>query len=93
MFTPRYVKHSKLLLRHARKYLRYKDDLLSTATREELRAGVAALDQALRKRKRDRDDSMWFGAKSMYDRAGFVEVARRKPARPVVRKALRPRRA
>jgi len=54
MFTPRYVKHSKLLLRHARKYLRYKDDLLSTATREELRAGVAALDQALRKRDRDR---------------------------------------
>jgi GNAT superfamily N-acetyltransferase len=45
------------------------------------------------KRKRERDDSMWFGAKSMYDRAGFVEVARRKPARPVVRKALRPRRA
>ena len=45
------------------------------------------------KRERDRDDSMWFGAKSMYDRAGFVEVARRKPARPVVRKALRPRRA
>src|SRR5436190_7940036 len=39
------------------------------------------------KRKRERDDSMWFGAKSMYDRAGFVEVARRKPARPVVRKA------
>jgi len=38
---------------------------------------------------RDRDDSMWFGAKRMYDRAGFVEVARRKPARPVMRKALR----
>lgn len=35
-----------------------------------------------------RDDAMWFGAKSMYDDAGFVEVARRKPARPVVR--LRP---
>ena len=38
---------------------------------------------------RDRDDSMWFGAKSMYDRAGFREVVRRKPARPVVRKVLR----
>lgn len=38
---------------------------------------------------RDRDDSMWFGAKRMYDRAGFVEVARRKPARPVMRKTLR----
>ena len=34
---------------------------------------------------RSRDDAMWFGAKSMYDRAGFKEVARRKPARPVVR--------
>ena len=30
-------------------------------------------------------DSMWFGAKSMYDAAGFEEVARRKPHRPVVR--------
>src|SRR6185369_5727800 len=34
------------------------------------------------------DDSMWFGAKSMYDRAGFTEVARRKPQRPVVRLKL-----
>lgn len=34
---------------------------------------------------RSSDDSMWFGAKSMYDRAGFTEVARRKPQRPVVR--------
>jgi GNAT superfamily N-acetyltransferase len=37
-------------------------------------------------------DSMFFGAKSMYDRAGFQEVARRRPTRPVVRRALRPRR-
>ncbi len=41
------------------------------------------------KAARGSDDSMWFGAKSMYDRAGFVEVARRKPTRPVVRKKLR----
>jgi GNAT superfamily N-acetyltransferase len=34
---------------------------------------------------RSSDDAMWFGAKSMYDRAGFEEVARRKPKRPVVR--------
>jgi len=34
---------------------------------------------------RRRDDSMWFGAKSMYDAAGFDEVARRKPERPIVR--------
>jgi GNAT superfamily N-acetyltransferase len=44
-------------------------------------------------RGRIADDSMWFGAKSMYDRAGFVEVARRKPARPLVRKTLRPQSA
>ena len=41
------------------------------------------------KKKPASDDSMWFGAKSMYDDAGFVEVARRKPTRPVVRKRLR----
>jgi len=41
------------------------------------------------RRGRSSDDSMWFGAKSMYDAAGFEEVARRKPERPVVR--LRPR--
>lgn len=34
---------------------------------------------------RSKDDSMWFGAKSMYDKAGFKEVARRKPQRPIVR--------
>ncbi len=34
------------------------------------------------------DESMWFGAKSMYDAAGFKEVARRKPQRPVVRLQL-----
>lgn len=34
---------------------------------------------------RSSDVAMWFGAKSMYDAAGFEEVARRKPHRPVVR--------
>ena len=38
---------------------------------------------------RARDDSMWFGAKSMFDRAGFTEVARRKATRPVMRKRAR----
>lgn len=41
------------------------------------------------KRGRLGDDTLWFGTKSMYDRAGFREVARRKPARPVVRRKLR----
>jgi ribosomal protein S18 acetylase RimI-like enzyme len=34
---------------------------------------------------RSDDGNMWFGAKSMYDDAGFAEVARRKPHRPIVR--------
>jgi ribosomal protein S18 acetylase RimI-like enzyme len=34
---------------------------------------------------RSKDDCIWFGAKSMYDSAGFKEVARRKPHRPIVR--------
>jgi GNAT superfamily N-acetyltransferase len=38
---------------------------------------------------RSKDAYMWFGAKSMYDNAGFKEVARRKPQRPIVR--IRPR--
>jgi ribosomal protein S18 acetylase RimI-like enzyme len=41
------------------------------------------------KQERAAANSMWFGAKSMYDKAGFVEVARRKPERPIVRLQLR----
>ena len=43
--------------------------------------------------QRSDPDVMFFGAKSMYDRAGFREVARRRPRRPVVRRALRPERS
>ena len=45
------------------------------------------------KRGRSADENMWFGAKSMFDAAGFREVARRKPARPIVRLPVRPRKA
>jgi ribosomal protein S18 acetylase RimI-like enzyme len=38
---------------------------------------------------RSKDDAMWFGAMSMYDKAGFKEVARRKPERPVVRRKVK----
>ncbi|HYC37052.1 MAG TPA: GNAT family N-acetyltransferase [Usitatibacter sp.] len=38
---------------------------------------------------RSNDDFMWFGARSMFDDAGFEEVARRTPTRPVVRLRLR----
>jgi ribosomal protein S18 acetylase RimI-like enzyme len=48
--------------------------------------GVAILEAyPVDKARRSADDFMWFGAKSMYDAAGFQEVARRRPARPVVR--------
>lgn len=35
-------------------------------------------------------DASWFGSCSMFEKAGFREVARRRPARAVVRKAVRP---
>jgi len=48
--------------------------------------GVALLEAyPVDKPGRSDDDAMWFGAKSMYDAAGFEEVARRKPTRPIVR--------
>ena len=40
------------------------------------------------KAERGADEWLWHGARSMYDKAGFVEVARRRPERPVVRLAL-----
>ncbi len=36
--------------------------------------------------------SLWFGTKTMYDAAGFEEVARRKPERPIVRLGIGRRR-
>src|SRR5438132_14026683 len=52
MFTPRYIKHSSLLLRHAQKYLRYKADVLEASTREEIEATLRRLQAALRLRDR-----------------------------------------
>src|SRR5438128_3150550 len=54
MFTSRHVKHSRLLLRHARKYLRYKDDRLSASDREQIIAGMKSLRDALRQKDRER---------------------------------------
>jgi GNAT superfamily N-acetyltransferase len=44
------------------------------------------------KPERSHDDFMFFGSRSLYERAGFREVARRSPTRVVMRRALRPRR-
>src|SRR5437016_6643335 len=52
MFTPRYVKHSKLLLRHAQKYLRYKRDILDPATYDAVGSDIRRLHAALRQRDR-----------------------------------------
>src|SRR5947199_6812402 len=54
MFTSRQVKHSRLLLRHARKYLRYKDDQLSSADRDQITTGMKDLREALWQRDRER---------------------------------------
>ncbi|HEX5315750.1 MAG TPA: hypothetical protein VFX22_03780, partial [Candidatus Kapabacteria bacterium] len=48
------MKHSRLLLRHSRKYLRYKDDQLSNADRDQIVAGMKDLQEALRQRDRER---------------------------------------
>lgn len=39
---------------------------------------------------RSHDDFMFFGSRSMYETAGFREVARRSPTRLVMRRGLRP---
>ena len=43
MFTPRYIKHSKLLVRHAQKYLRYKRDVLDAAIHDEVGGQIRRL--------------------------------------------------
>jgi GNAT superfamily N-acetyltransferase len=43
------------------------------------------------KPERSHDDFMFFGSRSLYERAGFREVVRRSPTRLVMRRALRPR--
>jgi GNAT superfamily N-acetyltransferase len=45
------------------------------------------------KPERSHDDFMFFGSRSLYDRAGFREVLRRSPTRVVMRRTLRPSRA
>jgi ribosomal protein S18 acetylase RimI-like enzyme len=61
--------------------------LLEAAIAYARKRGVALLEAyPVDKPGRSNDDSMWFGAKSMYDAAGFEEVVRRKPNRPIVRR-------
>ena len=43
------------------------------------------------KAERSHDDFMFFGSRSLYERAGFTEVVRRSPTRVVMRRQLRGR--
>lgn len=60
------------LLRHALGYARDNGALIAEA-------------YPVDKPGRSQDQWLWHGAKAMFDRAGFREVARRKPERPVMR--------
>lgn len=63
--------------------------LLDGAIAYARKRGVALLEAyPVDKPDRSSDDSMWFGAKSMYDSAGFEEVVRRKRNRPIVRRTV-----
>ncbi len=56
--------------------------------------GVSVLEAyPVDKAERSHDDFMFFGSRSLYERAGFREVVRRSPTRVVMRRTLRPRRA
>ena len=59
--------------------------LLAGAARFARQRSVVLEAYPVDKVQRSADDSLWFGAKSMFDEAGFDEVARRKATRPVVR--------
>jgi GNAT superfamily N-acetyltransferase len=50
------------------------------------RGAVALEAYPIDKPERGQDAFMWNGARSMYAREGFVEVARRRPERPVMRR-------
>lgn len=60
--------------------------LLAGAVRYARRCGATLLEAyPVDKAEPSHDEFLWFGTKSMFDAAGFKEVARRKPQRPIVR--------
>jgi GNAT superfamily N-acetyltransferase len=63
--------------------------LLAAAVRYARRRGVRLLEAyPVDKAEPSAPEAPWFGSKRMFDEAGFEEVARRRPARPVVRLRL-----
>jgi GNAT superfamily N-acetyltransferase len=64
--------------------------LLAAAIDFAERQGVPILEAyPVDKAERSNDDSMFFGSRGLYERAGFAEVLRRSPTRLVMRRALR----
>jgi GNAT superfamily N-acetyltransferase len=67
--------------------------LLDAAVRYAREQGVRTLEAyPVDKPERSHDDFMFFGSRSLYEKAGFVEVVRRSPTRVVMRRTLRPSR-
>jgi GNAT superfamily N-acetyltransferase len=65
--------------------------LLRAAVRYAREEGVKLLEAyPVDKPERSSDDFMFFGSRSLYERAGFTEVVRRSPTRVVMRRRLRP---
>lgn len=50
MFTPGYIKHARLLIRHAEKMLRYRQDVLNESTLSDLKTQLKAARAAIRVR-------------------------------------------
>ena len=66
-------------------------ELLAGAIKEARKQGAKLLEAyPVDKVVAPTSESSWFGSKAMFDEAGFEEVARRKPARPIVRLHLAP---
>ena len=66
--------------------------LLAAAVDYARHQGVRTLEAyPVDKPERSHDDFMFFGSRSLYERAGFREVVRRSPTRVVMRRRLRPR--
>jgi len=61
--------------------------LLDGAIAHARRRGITLEAYPVDKAERSDDEHLWFGAKSMFDAAGFEEVARRKPTRTASRAA------
>jgi GNAT superfamily N-acetyltransferase len=71
----------------------YQHKLLAGAINYARDQGVRMLEAyPVDKPQRSHDDFMFFGSRSLYERAGFREVVRRSPTRLVMRRGLRPRR-